>query len=413
MRWRHLVLAQLVGLLVVAMAEAGPCTRGVNCYCDRVKGGDLNDPALLVCEDFEAPTLVGNVGAGNGAPNFGPPYDSPSGFSGFRGGNSYFQRTYGGCGAGCWPNGQPASPRHGSTCNVGSGNTCGLAVWHPTDLWNGNNWAVAAFLQNGQFNAELGSITPPTGASGGGSGVFDGGTVLANRIEAGRGNTGGIFGAATFPRGSEIGITMALAYSSNLGATRILESPWKHDEFEHQEHWNLGLTGTAGPAQYPYSPVRFTTSQSACNSALSRATVHVGTADCTDAPALRYGASSARYVQSRDFPWGTWGCHQAHMSGMGTSNMTIRVWHNGVLLIHISGLDGRSNVFPYATYGTMAWNNYANANQGLGETPTTQIAFRYQDNVHVRAGAPVSCAQIGFTAGGGTPPAAPSGLTVR
>ena len=38
-------------------SEAGPCTKGVNCYCDKVRGGSLNDPSILVCEDWEAPTL--------------------------------------------------------------------------------------------------------------------------------------------------------------------------------------------------------------------------------------------------------------------------------------------------------------------------------------------------------------------
>ena len=60
----------------------------------------------------------------------------------------------------------------------------------------------------------------------------------------------------------------------------------------------------------------------------------------------------------------------------------------------------------------LTWNAYANANQGdAGITPTTGTTFRYEDNIHIRAGAPVSCAQIGFgTQAQQPPPNAPSNL---
>jgi hypothetical protein len=47
-------------------------------------------------------------------------------------------------------------------------------------------------------------------------------------------------------------------------------------------------------------------------------------------------------------------------------------------------------------YERMAWNPYANTNQGTGYTPSTELTFRYEDNLHVRNGMPVSCSQIGF-----------------
>ena len=31
------------------------CTDGIDCYCDRVAGGDLNDTLILLCEDWESP----------------------------------------------------------------------------------------------------------------------------------------------------------------------------------------------------------------------------------------------------------------------------------------------------------------------------------------------------------------------
>src|SRR5262245_22345769 len=87
----------LLGLPIFLLAislrsgEAASCTKGVNCYCDRVKGGDLNDPALLMCEDFEAPTLLSTTGVGNGPPYYGPVYDGGSN----RGANWYWTQKYG------------------------------------------------------------------------------------------------------------------------------------------------------------------------------------------------------------------------------------------------------------------------------------------------------------------------------
>jgi hypothetical protein len=61
-------------------------------------------------------------------------------------------------------------------------------------------------------------------------------------------------------------------------------------------------------------------------------------------------------------------------------------------------------------------NTYQNTNAGAqyGYVATTQLNFRYEDNMHVTAGMPVSCAQIGFVgAGGGGPaPSAPTGLKI-
>ena len=120
------------------------------------------------------------------------------------------------------------------------------------------------------------------------------------------------------------------------------------------------------------------------------------------------GADPNFYNQARDFPFGTWGCHQAHISGMGTSNMTLRLWHNGVLIFHLANFNG--GVLQNKYYDVVNLNAYANANQS-GGSPTTQTTYRYQDNVHVRTGAPVSCQQIGFAPV--NPPSAPTGLRVK
>jgi hypothetical protein len=81
---------------------------------------------------------------------------------------------------------------------------------------------------------------------------------------------------------------------------------------------------------------------------------------------------------------------------MGTSDMEVKIWFNETLLIHLDNYNA-TNTLHNKSYSRFAWNSYANANQGLGETPTTGTGFRYEDNIHVRNGSPVSCSTIGFS----------------
>src|SRR5262245_30131232 len=183
-------LAILALMVLATGADAQkPCTRGTNCYCDRVRtnasvGGlpNIFDGALLMCEDFEALTLHDNVNAGGGAPNWGPVYDSRG--TGNRGLYSYWTNTYLGIVNSClWPNGVPASPTLGQTCNVGGGECSGAPFWHPQNLWQGNIvTACNAVFRNGEFGAEVPGVTDPTNASGGTSGAFDGLQSHASRV---------------------------------------------------------------------------------------------------------------------------------------------------------------------------------------------------------------------------------------
>jgi hypothetical protein len=142
---------------------------------------------------------------------------------------------------------------------------------------------------------------------------------------------------------------------------------------------------------------------------------------------LNFVASSADYVQSKHWPFGTWGCARGYFQNLGLSNTSIQIWFTGPdgverAVIDVVNLDTRQfKVAVAGGYNRYYWDNYANRNQTA--TKTTQTTFRYEDNVHIRAGAPVSCSQIGFgvvSAGGGTgggganvSPAAPTGLQVR
>src|SRR5215467_14392318 len=185
--------------------EATPCTRGTNCYCDRVKGGDLNDSSLLLCEDFEAPTLHDNVNVGGGPPNYGPWYDD-TGYNNARGYNSYWQRNYGPSSGGCaWTLGQPGSPTLGHTCTY---STCFPGQWNPTDMFQANSFACMTVVRNGEFGAEISTIAPPTGSVGGGGGAFDGSQSMAFRIPAG--STAGIMGAVYWTPATTFGATFAI-----------------------------------------------------------------------------------------------------------------------------------------------------------------------------------------------------------
>ena len=62
--WRWSMLALIITWAPRAEAT---CTKGTNCYCDRVKGGSLNDPNVLLCEDFDTPSLYSNTQVGKGA----------------------------------------------------------------------------------------------------------------------------------------------------------------------------------------------------------------------------------------------------------------------------------------------------------------------------------------------------------
>jgi len=90
---------------------------------------------------------------------------------------------------------------------------------------------------------------------------------------------------------------------------------------------------------------------------------------------------------------------------MDTSNMTWKLWHNGVLIVDIEGIDGRA--LGRQSYKNFTWNSYANYNQEPGQS-TTRTTYRYEDNVHIRQGEPVSCQQIGFTSLTPPPPPPPT-----
>ena len=386
------------------------CTPGKDCYCDKVKGGIFNDPLLLFCEDFEAPTLTSNIGLGNGQPYYGPWYDD-TGDSGNRGANNYWNRVYGnGVDGMLFAAGQPSSPTLGTPC--ARPRCAGMKAWDSADRWGANAYAplTAFYTLDSHFNQEISTLGAPTNTSGKGSGVFDGNTSFVQRIPVGA--THGIAGQASLPAGTRnIGLTMAIAYPSNslssgIWGTSAVPAAWKHNEWETVYNPGGGFDGLfvfynqLGPRSgIPFAGFLGAFLDQTYNECAS-IVVNVGNAECIGSGLGIYWNSPAGYNQPVDWPFGTWGCVRGYLENAGLQNMHMRVWFQGPnmsserLIIDFMA-DGRQ-LDNRDGYSSMLWNAYVNANQGGGYVATTQLTFRYEDNVHVRAGMPVPCAQIGF-----------------
>jgi len=417
-----LFLVSLVAIWFPNAAGANACTDGTDCYCDRVTNptDEYYDPNLLLCEDWEALSLHENATptarAGDGAPYYGPWYDDTGG-PGYRGLNSWWTATYGDAASPCsFRTNTPDTIYYGSACAYGD---CyaGEYSLRPSDganIWSANSFACLDVVKDGEFDDEIASEGSGPLKPDGTYGVWDGQQTMGFRVPKGEGvatrasnRTGGITGEGGFGKAvTTLGLTMALAYSPNSQSSGIWNHAWKHDEYSGSEaqlgHWNLGRTGYCCGDTLPYRPfLLINGGQSACESALASASVSVGNASCSSV-ALKFAADPNTYARTRDFPWGTWGCHQAYISGLGTSNLSLRLWHNEVLIFEMTGFDGTNLWAQY--YTKVLWNNFSNANQNLNEeTPTSEATRRYQDNIHYTEGTPVSCNQIGF----GAAPVAP------
>jgi hypothetical protein len=457
------VLLTLLILLWSSLGLTGSCKYGTDCYCDRVAitSNAIYDPALLVCEDWEAPTLYDDVGFGDTAPLSlrgsggthagGPWYDHS--LYGFRGSNNYMSRKYGSPGSGgAWKHLTPISPKRGITCiNQDPSGICAEGAYRFDDLWDANKitnysdgtstGACIDIIKTGFQNAnaegaELG--IPDTPGTIDNRGVFDGNQTFGYRVGPGTGThenqACGIVGEAKFNKHVySVGVTYAMAYGDNTGSLVPVTNPGiaqlKHEEFAnnlnpaYMEFWITGNTGLRATAGFPFSGFRFTKGESACLSALAGATITAGEAKC-EGIALRIGTVAGQYTQSTDWPFGKYGCVRAYMGGMNTSNMTYQIWYNnGVsekLVFSMTGFNAASAMFNQY-YDFFKWNSYANANAAIGGYTGLNGKFRrWIDNVHVREGMPVSCSQIGFSGSASTPnptpaptkPSAPKNLRV-
>lgn len=397
----------------------GNCTDGVNCLCDHPS--ITSDSTIVLCEDLEdldyyaTNDWATGFGSGNehdrgSASDWVARYGAAtSGGSGFQGDDPSPARVGTTCGSGLVPSAECSGPAE--FCSAAQG---ALVDGGGANCWEVNAYAGMDIQRSGDFDEPLGTLTLTGGNIGAGD-VFDGKAHFSYIVPESPNITNGE-GTETFSSGTEFGITMALAYGSNTGTNSIISQPWKHEEWTGSgvvsEHWNLGLTGALYSSTYfPYQPFMWANNATDCAAAVINATAHVGGVACAPgAPAIGLTANGVNaypndnypthyklsgetaYDRAADFPFGTWGCHKAHISGMGTTNLRIRLWHNEVLVVDVEGIDGtKLRNQNYSSYWFNAYSNAANLDI------TTADGFRYWDNLVIRRGTgPLACNAIGF-----------------
>lgn len=395
------------------------CTDGVDCLCDRV----TTSSPLLFCEDFESDELYAGTAA-----NF---WAATQTGTGNRGDDSYWWEKYGNTSGGGFRSADGApyidqACTAGSEC-VGSSEYCssaqGALLGLGADCWGpgSNARAYIDMQREGDFDAEVASLTL-VGGAGSAPDVGGGNTHFAERVPPG--SNAGFMGFAFLKTGgggtsgsntdvTEIGLTMALAYSPNIltetdsvmGYNGGAANQWKHDEWGGAnsepggayEHFNLGNTGCGGLSDFPYRGFMFHTSgESACDTeAASGVIITEGAATCNGA-ALQMCATDKYDISQSDSPIGRWTCHQAHIRGLGTTDMDIEIKHNGVTVFKMENFDG--TLLRNQSYDRFGFNAYSNRNQDddgtSNDTDVTQ--YRYEDEILVVNGPPEPCSVIGY-----------------
>jgi hypothetical protein len=220
---------------------------------------------------------------------------------------------------------------------------------------------------------------------------------------------------------------MAVGYPTNAFTAGIIgptdgsaNASWKHNEWA-TTYTDIGLDGLfifynqQARSLFPFAGF-LGSFKDQNDTHCGQAIVTVGSTYCAGS-GLGIGWRAGNYSQATDFPLGTWGCVRGFIENAGLSNQRMRIWFQGPNMtserlildftMDASQLDNKQG------YKAMVWNAYANTNSGFGYIPSTQVTFRYEDNVHARAGTPVPCSQIGFTGGADTvPPEAPTGVQI-
>lgn len=454
----------IVALLLAAAPEVGAygdCTDETDCLCDR--SAIVRDERLLFCEDFEAITLRRDTNLGAGRYPWGPPYDNTN-WSENRGNNGYWFHKFNTPSTRCafqpGPPGSPTTPpaiQKGAACTVAAQACFAPRMWHPTNLWNGNEneeinlprdpraeMACISMLEDNGFNAEVDTLSAPV-APNLGSGVFDGHVSLGHRNPgcpgtscSDRDYSGGISGEVRFGKTVfTMGITMAVAYASNVDRTGIWDDAWKHNEFQtvsggrnHDAFLGFGQndsvpwTGAENDQTRPLQQFAKPSSGNGkpeCLAAIASATIRKGDLRCNRNGILHFRPELRSYDWASDWGPGKWACLRGYYQDLGgPGDSTIRIWFNDELLIDFEAdLSWTNSGSGWTQYKL---NNFSNANQKDGngkfcndrfgdDTCTSETTYRYEDNLVLREGEPVSCETIGFAFGTPAAMTEQSGIT--
>lgn len=404
----------------------GPCTAGTDCFCDLIDTtGTVNGAYsnVFFCADFDHDafyaTSPSDVNDSYGNNNWVSTSGAVFG-SGDRGGGSRWAKLYGGTWAGMtWQDGEPTTTCGSVITSVGdSGIGSGPLEWDASDRWCANAYSprIDIIGVSTDFSAENSSTVPTIPGSGGES-IF-GDQLLGMRVEqfeeqgfltdSGSSGAGTAFGGAK----SQLGVTVALNYESNIVASGILDNPWKHDEFDGPNGTSAdGLflfkqlgSGGAPSNTFPLQGFIFPVSGFTCSGAISGATQTLGTFQCDAGGNIIYyaeqGTGTNQYEWPTDFDLTEFHCVSAHWNFTTISSVSVKFWFDGELVIDVTGLDFTNSPYDGASadgVDSFELNTYSNKVYDGGGLNTTSTR-RYIDNYVMRNGSPVLCEDIGFPA---------------
>jgi hypothetical protein len=216
---------------------------------------------------------------------------------------------------------------------------------------------------------------------------------------------------------TEVGITEAMALSPGFRDTGVLSQALKRDEWGAPGGWGQfwyigGQSNVPNYRQrFPFAAFLWTRGGSTCWNNIGKVRALVGEVMCNGTPsggnnALIY-SPGAGWDYAQAMPDGQWHCVQAHIRGLGTSNVRVTVSLNGNKVIDLDGIDGPAMLHDQA-WSEWGFDTYSNH---YASTSSGQVAVHYRDNFHARRGPPVSCSQIGYAGGGSQPPPPPPPAT--
>lgn len=370
--------------LVNASGSFGACTNGTDCFCDTIAAA-IAPTNVIYCEDFDDETWDDTTGETAGAAGF--------------------MDLVGIC------------PGGGTYADEGT---------DPADCVN--------FVQNDTCDVA------------GETDCAKGNQSLGQKFD--EGYTHGIHANPGFTGVQNFGITTLVKYSANF--TTVGTQGFKGDEFFVTRrggqdtptgiHWgqdvssfwdcqankefdaaNGGslLSGT-GPGDHNWETKLFTTDghpttpfgDCGSDASWSSAAITLGKMCCTNAEVIHWAPYTASF-EGGTFDWadGTWGCLRTKVTGFGTSSMAVQQWWQDEsdaaesLVISFSGVNTADSYFTHLDQ--WAYNNYFNGGDGFGSGYCTSAtpphsglgcsrAYRYEDNIIITDGDPVSCAQVGL-----------------
>jgi hypothetical protein len=235
---------------------------------------------------------------------------------------------------------------------------------------------------------------------------------------------------------------MAQALSSNVLSSGYMTYGFKGPMFQDGEfiHWPTGGYGFVHAPHCEFDPTctvasgyadsvpmwvtmwfKPGTTGATADSVVARAVKPLGEKVVqSHAIALSVSPSGTSYKQSRDWPLATWACIRSHIRGVGSTNLKITTWLGDRKIVDVSGIDGTK--IRLSALNNFDFNTFSDRNEDATDPsqnlvgivkPTSETAYWYYDNVHIRAGEPVSCEEIGFGRGGvPTSPSTPTGTRV-